>query len=229
MKKYILLICLLIIVFVGIYYISTKREDVVDPQPKLVLPVEIVVEPKAEIESLEPALVASTSKPQFISPLDKPKKRIRLKKFGDFITPDNSPVSPERFRGYHTGADFEVFPEELNGEVKVRAMCDGNIREKKWVNGYGGVVIMDCEINDKPVTVLYGHLNLKSVIVQAQDMLEAGEIVGSLGADNSQETDRERKHLHLSIHQGKTINLKGYVSQEVALDGWLDPCNYICN
>jgi len=235
MKKNILLISLLIIAITGAYYIITavknktgeKRNANLQAEPDV--PVNTAVLPGAATGSPQLSETANIVKPELVSPLDKPSERIRLKKFGDYITPENSPVSPERFRGYHTGVDFEVFPEELSGAVEVKAMCGGNILLKKWVSGYGGVLVTACELAGEPVTVLYGHLSLASIDYQIGDSLMAGEVFGRLGADNSRETDGERKHLHLSIHRGKTVNLKGYVNTEAELKDWIDPCNYICN
>ena len=124
---------------------------------------------------------------------------------------------------------MEVFPEELNSAVEASAACTGKILEKKWVSGYGGVVVTNCEVEGEAVTVLYGHLNLATISLKTGDMLTAGDMIGSLGADNSQETDKERKHLHFSIHKGQAVNLQGYVSIEAELKDWLDPCEYVCN
>ena len=46
------------------------------------------------------------------------------KPFGIYITPEKSPVLPERFKGYHTGIDIE----EIQGEkVPVMAIADGEV------------------------------------------------------------------------------------------------------
>jgi murein DD-endopeptidase MepM/ murein hydrolase activator NlpD len=113
--------------------------------------------------------------------------------------------------------------------VAIKAGCDGKVLFKQWVSGYGGTVVTECELENKAVTVLYGHLSLTSISFQVGDFITAGDIIGYLGADNSEETDQERKHLHLSIHQGQTVNLRGYVNSEAELEDWLDPCDYICD
>ena len=189
-----------------------EEESVVSPGPRKVV---------EEVEETE-------NKPLLISPLNNPNERIRLKKHGDYITPENSPVSPERFQGYHAGVDMEVFPEELGSAVEVKAACGGSVIEKKWVNGYGGVLVMACELEGEAVTMLYGHLNISSTKFNKGDNVRAGEVIGNLGAENSRETDKERKHLHFSIHKGKEIELRGYVKTEPELEAWLDPCDYIC-
>ncbi|MCL5774898.1 MAG: hypothetical protein M1333_01655, partial [Patescibacteria group bacterium] len=54
-------------------------------------------------------------------PLDKALERVTKKPFGIKISPQNSPVSPERFSGFHTGVDFETFPDEQDTGVSVYA------------------------------------------------------------------------------------------------------------
>lgn len=165
---------------------------------------------------------------EFQPPLDRAAQRVTKKPFGIFITPQNSPVQPERFRGYHTGADFETFPDEVDAAVSVQVICDGTIAEKKYASGYGGVMVQNCELNQQPITVIYGHLKLASVAKNAGDMLNAGEQIGILGKGYSPETDGERKHLHLGIHNGKSISILGYVQSKNDLAAWIDPCLYVC-
>jgi hypothetical protein len=165
-----------------------------------------------------------------VAPLDRAGERVTKKPFGIFITPQNSPVQPEKFRGYHTGTDFEIFPEELNADVPVFAICDGKIALKKTATGYGGVLVESCELNGGPVTVIYGHLKLASIKKSTGDTLTQGEEIGILGKAYSAETDGERKHLHLGIHKGAGVNILGYVQSKTELSGWLDSClvEYVC-
>lgn len=51
--------------------------------------------------------------------------RITKKPFGIYITPQNSPVQPERFSGYHTGDDAEYG--DVAADVPVYAVYDGQI------------------------------------------------------------------------------------------------------
>lgn len=163
-----------------------------------------------------------------VAPLDKPAERVAKKPFGIFITPQNSPVQPEKFQGYHTGADYEILPGEEDTDVPVRAVCNGKLREKKYVSGYGGVAVQDCRIENENVTVLYGHINLKSVLWEAGDEILETETIGNMGDPSKSETDGERKHLHLAIRKGVAINYRGYVSSQNELSGWVDPCLYFC-
>lgn len=146
--------------------------------------------------------------------------RITKKSFGTYVTPEKSPVSPEKFTGFHTGLDFEA-PED--GDVSVRAACSGEIIYKQTVGGYGGVLIQRCDVAGEPVTALYGHIRLSSVTKTVGDSLTAGEEFAQLGTGFSAETDGERPHLHFGLHKGSRVELKGYSQNENDLKNWLAP------
>jgi hypothetical protein len=164
----------------------------------------------------------------FQPPLDRATERVTKKPFGIYIAPKTSPVQPERFQGFHTGTDFEIFPEELNADVTVRAICSGKIAVKRTISGYGGVLVQNCELNNQPITVVYGHLKLASISKTAGDTLSASDEIGILGKAYSSETDGERKHLHLGVSKGSATNILGYVSSQSQLSGWIDPCSLVC-
>ena len=107
----------------------------------------------------------------FQSPIDRAGERVTKKPFGIFITPQNSPVHPERFSGYHTGTDFETFPDEQNIDVPIYAITSGKIIAKKSASGYGGVLVESATINGSPVTIIYGHLKLASINKKTGDTL----------------------------------------------------------
>ena len=170
-----------------------------------------------------PIDIAQNNPVGLMAPIDRAGERVTKKPFGIFITPQNSPVSPERFSGFHTGTDFETFPEEANVDVPIHAITDGKILAKEWVSGYGGVLVESGQINNQSVTIIYGHLNLTSINKKTGDNLAAGEKIGVLGKGYSQQTDGERKHLHLGIHKGTAVNILGYVNNKSGLGGWIDP------
>lgn len=159
----------------------------------------------------------------FVKPLDNFAQRLTKKFFGDYITPAASPVQPEKFSGYHTGIDLESFPAEAEKDVIVKTICAGELKDKRFASGYGGVAVQECLLDGQIITVIYGHLKLDSINHQINNFLNRGEILGLLGKGYSEETDGERKHLHLGIHLGSQINIKGYVSSESELTDWLDP------
>jgi len=160
--------------------------------------------------------------PTIALPLTDSLSRITKKPFGIYITPKSSPVQPEHFTGYHTGTDFEIFPVELDKYVPVSAICTGKIEVKRTAQGYGGVLVESCDLDNQPVTVVYGHLKLTSINQNVGDTLTAGESFALLGNAYSTETGGERKHLPLGIKKGSTVNLLGYVQNESDLSGWLD-------
>ncbi|EKE25199.1 MAG: hypothetical protein ACD_5C00253G0002 [uncultured bacterium] len=164
----------------------------------------------------------------FYPPLENANERVTKKPFGIFVTPQESPVSPEKFYGFHSAVDLEIFPGEENRDIQVRAICAGEILSKRSASGYGGVAVQSCELDEKPITVVYGHLNLKSINKNVSEKWEKGEVMRILGEGYSLETDGERKHLHLGIHSGSSINILGYVQNKELLNEWIDPCLYIC-
>lgn len=159
----------------------------------------------------------------FVPPLVNLAQREVKKPFGIHVTPKDSPIQPEHFTGFHTGADFEIFAYELNKDVAVHAICGGKLLLKKNGTGYGGYAVQSCTLNGAAVTVLYGHLRLASITLKAGDTVTAGQQLGLLGNAFSAETDGERKHLHLSIHKGTAIVPAGYVQTSAELYQWVDP------
>lgn len=132
-------------------------------------------------------------------------------------------MQPERFTGYHTGIDFETFSDEQDSAIPVSAVCDGTALYSHWVSGYGGVFIQSCMYQGQPVTVLYGHLLDDSILPKLGTEVRIGQMIGNLGKGFTNETDGERKHLHLSVHKGTGIELKGYVQNKADLANWIDP------
>jgi len=164
-----------------------------------------------------------TSSAAFVQPLDRANERVTKKKFGTYITPQNSPVQPERFSGYHTGVDIEYG--DGNDEVVVMSIADGLVVRSGWVSGYGGALAIKYNIEDKDYIVIYGHLN-PDTLTKNGAYIKMGETIGVLGQGYSQETDNERRHLHFAIYTGKDINVRGYVQSQEELKKWLDPVEF---
>jgi murein DD-endopeptidase MepM/ murein hydrolase activator NlpD len=169
-------------------------------------------------QSSNPAAPVSISKQEI--PLSRAAERITKKMFGTKVSPQNSPVQPEKFSGYHTGVDFETFPEEKGVAVPVYAICDGKVLQSRTATGYGGVMVQSCTLDNQAVTVVYGHINLSSAL-KAGAAVKKGDQLAILGEQGPQ-TDGERKHLHLGIHKGTAVNIKGYVQTQAELSSWID-------
>jgi murein DD-endopeptidase MepM/ murein hydrolase activator NlpD len=182
----------------------------------------------------KPAPAATTSPnsqtqaaPELADPITGGMSRVTKKPFGLFVSPGHSPISPEKFIGYHTGTDFETSPDEQTTDVPIFAACDGKLLLKKYASGYGGVAVQSCVLNNQDVTLIYGHLRLSSIIPKVGDPLISGEKIAVLGTGYSSETDGERKHLHFGIHIGSEINILGYVQAQSDLSGWLNAADYL--
>jgi len=153
--------------------------------------------------------------------------RLTKKHFGTKVSPNSSPIKPEKFNGYHTGIDFEINDQETDTQIDILAACDGPIKFKGWIKGYGGTAIQECELRTQKYTIIYGHLKLDSINHKIGKQLKMGDILGILGNAYSQETDEERKHLHFGVHRGTSLEVSGYVNEIKALKNWLDPTIYL--
>jgi hypothetical protein len=160
-------------------------------------------------------------------PLERASERGKLLTFGMFVSPDpeQNPITPpERFTGFHSGLDIEILPEEKDASVLVKAICDGKIIYTGSVEGYGGVIIQQCNINNQPTSVLYGHLRLSSFRVSAGETpITQSTELAELGTAYSNETGGTRKHLHLGMHKGNHIEFLGYVNIQEELAEFIDP------
>ncbi|HSX28782.1 MAG TPA: M23 family metallopeptidase [Candidatus Saccharimonadales bacterium] len=158
--------------------------------------------------------------PELAEPIAQFKARITKKMFGTYVTPQNSPVQPERFQGYHNGVDVEYG--DVTGDVPVYAITAGTVTYANWVSGYGGVIVVRYQISGAPHLVLYGHLNVASLAAVGAQVTR-GQQIGKLGVAYSHETDGERRHLHFAVLAGTTLDLRGYVQAKSQLSGWIDP------
>lgn len=153
--------------------------------------------------------------------------RVTKKPFGIYITPQNSPVHPEKFAGYHTGADAETTPSETSVDVPIFSIADGTVVFADHVNGYGGMMVIQSSVGGETITALYGHLRISAFTKKRGETVTRGEQMAVLGTGYSTETDGERKHLHLGIIKGTNINYQGYVDTQPQLSAWEDPVTWL--
>lgn len=159
-------------------------------------------------------------------PLQRVEDRPKLLTFGLYVTPDpeQNPIDPpERFTGYHTALDLEIFEEEKSVEVPVTAACSGEVVYAGQAEGYGGVIVHRCNVQNEDVTVLYGHIDPSSFSVKVGDVVSTGKFLANLGDDKTAETGDTRKHLHFGVHKGREVVLLGYVQTQGELQNFLDP------
>lgn len=183
-------------------------------------------DPVVEQEIFEEFIVAEIESEDttngLIEPVEGFLEGAELKPFGIYVTPSNSPVDPERFSGYHTGVDIE-FEDNSEIEIAVYAIADGEVKIARYVNGYGGVMILLHDIDGQQYSVLYGHLDIDSLNFSVGDTVKAGDQLAVLGEGYTSETDGERAHLHFSVKSGEDLDLRGYVSSEEELSDWINP------
>ncbi len=228
MKKitFFLVVVLIIIGSIAVYFFSKKNTVFSSIITAPVVPTQNIA---ANNDLPKPVPVVEVKPAIFINPIGNAVSRITKKKFGTKVSPTNSPVPNERFTGFHTGVDFEMLDKsELTKDIEIRAVCTGPLRQKKWVSGYGGLVVQECTLNGKSVSVVYGHFNIASVTMAVGTLLEQGQHIGILGTAYSKQTDGERKHLHLGFYNGAPADIRGYVPTKAGLAKWIDPCTYIC-
>lgn len=208
MKKIILLILILLVLAAYPIYRIFKKES---PTPASTINSNITTQ-------------STPTAPETLAfPIDQFKERITKKPFGIYITPQNSPVSPERFTGYHTGADIEY--EDAAADVPVYAIADGKIVLARTASGYGGVMIFQTILDDNQNhSILYGHIRPSSLPKIGE--IKKGDQIGLLGTGYSAETDNERRHLHFAVLSDDRIDIKGYVQNKSELSGWLDPVSF---
>lgn len=193
------------------FYVFAKRPDLPDS----------VFEEFLESLSFAKSTEVSPPLPNFT-------KAVTKKGFGVFVTPENSPIKPERFRGYHTGADAEVSPAQEDSEAAVFAISNGQVVLSQTASGYGGAVVIKHLLDNRQLFAIYGHLDPKSLVPQGKTVAK-GERIGILGKGNSKETDFERKHLHFGIYTGPKVDLRGYIENKEDLSSWLDPIEFFQN
>lgn len=170
-------------------------------------------------------LLLSACSSSFEEPVQESSKRPTPLAFGQYVTPDpaQNPIEPpERFVGFHVGTDYEVTAEELDAEVPVYAICTGTGAFSGFAKGYGGLFVEECTIFGEPAVVIYGHLRLDG-LPKVHESVQVGQQIGVLAPANSKDSDGNRKHLHLGIHKGPALDIRGYVQYESEINQFLDP------
>lgn len=165
-------------------------------------------------------VIAREDTVNLLQPVAQFQERITKKPFGIHITPATSPVTPERFSGYHTGVDVEYG--DITADVPVSSIANGTVLEVRTVDGYGGLVAVQYMINNQEIIGIYGHLRPSS-LPEVDATIKAGEKLAVLGTGGTDETDGERKHLHFALVKGTAVDLRGYVPNAADLTAWIDP------
>jgi murein DD-endopeptidase MepM/ murein hydrolase activator NlpD len=221
MKKPLLIVMtLLFLILVSLYIFphrNTPQESVGNTPPTATNP----------IEQPAPAVAPVSN---YYYPMTSFDSRIKYRWFGKYVDGrDKVPDCGATFVGYHNAVDLEVTPAEKSIDVPVYAISDGTVRMVQYVSGYGGLLVLGATINGSEVTINYGHVRLSSIPFRVGDTVKAGQKLAVLGSGCSSETSGERKHLHLAIHRGSAVDVRGYLPNQAALSVWIDPKTYLAS
>lgn len=216
MNRVLVVVILGILMFVGVAaFLSARKQGNPSPVPST----SVFSMPSISPQVSQGAAAAASVK-EFAEPVADFKQRVTKKFFSTYVTPKNSPVQPEKFTGYHTGADAEYG--DIQGDVPVYAIADGTVLVARFASGYGGVIAIQHTINDQSVIAVYGHVNPNQLPKVGAKVLK-GQKIDILGKGFSHETDGERKHLHFGLVKGSAVNFLGYVPNKSQLAAWIDP------
>lgn len=170
----------------------------------------------ASTQSIVSELTTNVFDPRVDLPMENYVEGRTYKTFGEYIE--------DRFTGYHVGDDVEV--SELEAEYPVHAIADGIVTHAGSVSGYGGVMVINHDVDGEQVSAIYGHVDLDSSIVSTGDVVTRGQFLANLGDHNSAETDGERKHLHFALYEGEDVRLSGYETSEANVENWINPTEF---
>ena len=218
----------LIIIWIAVYVTSAYISSSVNFSQKDQI-VNSVLSKKQTRTTIQSTWSIDSQSPKKIifEPISNALSRITKKYFWIKVSPWHSPVSPEKFTWYHTWVDFETTLDEQDTEVPIYAICTWSILMERLATWYWWVIVQKCNIDNEEVTVIYGHINIKSIVFKVKDVVSFGKKIAFLGKWYTSETWWERKHLHLWIHKWNTINIKWYVSTKKELDEWIDSQKYL--
>jgi len=165
--------------------------------------------------------------------MDNYQKRATVKLFAQLINEEfykgKEKLFPfNRFYGYHAAVDLEYLTGEKDKDVPVYAVTGGTISYIGSLPGYGGVILQKLDgTND---TALYGHVKITDIPVSIGSKItsEKPTTITYLGDEFSNETSKERKHLHFGIYKGQDNYFRGHEKNlKVIQDKWYNPTNYL--
>lgn len=219
MKKYlvtiIVIICIAIAIFIVYFFVKSNKSN------RYTNDIQTTSTESKSTPSQKQSSDPKKENDTYLSiPINEFSSRITKKPFGIYITPENSPVNPERFSGYHTGIDIEY--EDVDYDVPVYAVNDSKVIYSGYISGYGGVAILKSNIEGSYRSILYGHLDPNS-LPKVGDSFKKSDQIAILGEGYTEETNSERRHLHFAILSDDRIDFKGYVDNKIDLENWIDP------
>ncbi|MFM2721683.1 M23 family metallopeptidase [Microbacterium mcarthurae (nom. nud.)] len=103
------------------------------------------------------------------------------------------PISGED--SFHTGTDFAA----PDGTPLIAA-ADGRVRVAEFSGGYGGLIVIEHQIDGATVATAYAHMWEHGIHVQVGDQVTAGQHIGDTGSSGNS----TGPHLHFEVRLGGT-------------------------
>ena len=168
---------------------------------------------------------AEDATPRFTWPCDDYVKGVRGKSFGVHVTRKGSPF----YDSWHLAEDVWHRP-----GTEVRAIADGIVRysafSPTWTDddgfvhwNLGNVVVIEHALDPAEevggdeldaVCSFYVHLGADRC-VEVGDAVARGQVIGRIGADESEENGRYPAHLHFGIHRGPYVQIPPSLRREL--------------
>ena len=160
--------------------------------------------------------------------------RITLNYFGNYLSSGNQSIETNNetpstcskgkaYVGYHTADDLEVIKDEINQSVPVYSIAEGIVKQAGYVNGYGGLIVIEHTISGQTYSTYYGHIDLSKTTIKVGDKVTPGEKITELAPECTAQNGYTRKHLHFGIRKDSSIKVAGYVADKNSLAEWIDP------
>jgi murein DD-endopeptidase MepM/ murein hydrolase activator NlpD len=103
------------------------------------------------------------------------------------------PITGEQ--SFHTGTDFAA----ADG-TPILAAADGTVTVAEFSGGYGGLIVIEHQINGQTVATAYAHMWQHGIHASAGDRVVAGQHIGDVGSSGNS----TGPHLHYEVRPGGT-------------------------